>query len=396
MKIVSIALLTILVVSSFALASQASSRTTSFSTPYNLGQGYDPNVQSAGSNVYVAWTDKSQGIYFRSSGDNGQNWNNAIKIGAGGNYPIMSVSGSNIYVVWPSSGIMFATSSNGGVTWSKAEKISPPGGITPYIASDSSEVAVVFLVPSSGSYAIVSTDSGAHWTAPELYSNGPEPQVAVSGSNVYAVADKLDRSHVQFAVSHDSGASWTLNTNLPGGSETWIVASGSDVYATWETKSPQSVVYFLSSTNDGSTFTTREISSSMPDSWNPMINAIGSDVWVGIQEFGGKAQNWMLTSTDGGATFASDSLTGTGHTDGFIFNIATTDGTNLFAMWIQKSGSGSSALAATSTDGGKTWSTTDLGPSDPNNDVAIGSISSSGSYGFAAWQYNAAIYFSSS
>ena len=126
-----------------------------------------------------------------------------------------------------------------------------------------------------------------------------------------------------------------------------------------------------------------------------MINAIGSNVWVGIQELGGKAQNWMLTSSTGGATFTQTALTGTGHMAGFIFNVPTTDGINVFAMWIQKSGTGSVAVVSSSTNGGNTWSAaTQLGQSDPNNDVAIGSIASDGMHGLAAWDNSSTIWFS--
>ena len=109
---------------------------------------------------------------------------------------------------------------------------------------------------------------------------------------------------------------------------------------------------------------------------------------------GGQAQNWILTSTNSGSSFTAKSLTGTGHKDGYVFNIATTDGTNVFAMWLQLSGSVWNAMVAYSSNGGSSWSVTNIGPSDANTDVAIGSISSNGANGFAAWQHSSAIWFS--
>jgi hypothetical protein len=207
------------------------------------------------------------------------------------------------------------------------------------------------------------------------------------------MSDSATKAHVQFAVSHNSGKTFTMSS-LAAGSEPWIVATGSNVYAAWETKGHQSKVWFLSSTDSGTHLNTKVISNNMPDSWNPMVQAIGSKVWVGIQELGGKAQNWILTSTNGGSTLTSKSLTGTGHEDGFIFNIATTDGTNVFAMWLQNSGSSWNAMVAYSGNGGSTWSVANIGQSDANNDVARGSISSNGASGFAAWQHNSATWFS--
>jgi len=393
MKVLSFSSLAFLVFMMPVLVVSAS--TPSFGTAVKLGTGFNPNVQSVGSNVYVAWTDKTGGIFFRASANNGQTWGSLVKIGSGGQYPIMSVSGSMLYVVWAGPAIMF-TSSSDGVHWTKPIKISGNGAITPFIASNGKLVSVVYLSRAGGgSNVTCSSNGGLTWTKPFQYSSGPEPQVAISGTNIYASADALDRSHIQFAVSNNSGLTWKINA-LQGGSESWLAASGSNVYAVWETKSPTSVVWFMSSPDNGTTLTTKIISTKIPDAWNPMINANGSNVWVGIEELGSKAQNWMLTSSDGGTTFTSTSLTGTGHMDGFIFNIATTDNTHVFAMWIQKSGTTSSALVATSTDGGNTWTVSKLGQSDPNNDVAIGSIASNGTHGFAAWDNSSIIWFSSS
>jgi hypothetical protein len=378
-----------------AIAPRAAAAGNSFGTPMVLGPGFNPNLQSVGNNVYVAWTDKSNGIWFTASSNNGQNFGSPIKLGNGGNYPIVSASGGFVYVVWSAGGIWFTASSDNGAHWSDPIKVSLGGAITPYIASNGGLVSVVYLVPTEGSFVTASTDGGNTWTSPHQYSNGPEPQIAISGDNIYVMADKLDRSHAQFSVSHDSGKTWQATTNLPGGSEEWIVATGSNVYAVWETKSPKSVIWFMSSTDYGKTLKTRIISGTMPDAWNPMINAIGNNVWVGIQEFGSETQNWVLTSTDGGASFSATSVSGTGHNNGFIFNIPTTDGANVYAMWIEN-GSKNNATVASSSDGGKTWETNSVGQSDPNKDVAIGDIAASGAHGFAVWQYNSQIYFTSS
>ena len=333
--------------------SQASG--TTFSSPLKLVSGSDPNVRSVGSHVYVAWTDGSKGIMFRSSADGGHTWSSEIEVGSGGQYPIMSANGNNVYLVWSSGGLNFISSPDNGATWSKPIKLSPDGAITPFIASNGAFVSVVYLSKAAGgqSYVTSSSNSGLTWTTPFQFSNGPEPQIAISGSNVYVIADNVDKSHVQFAVSHDSGATWKISS-VDSGSEPWIVVTGSNVYAAWETKGISSVIWFMSSFDNGNTLSTKIISTAIPDAWNPMINAVGNTVWVGIQAFGAKTENWMLTSTDGGATWSSKSLTGLGHTDGFLFGIATSDGSNVFAMWLQKgTGSKWEVLVAYSSDGGE-------------------------------------------
>src|ERR1700719_2298201 len=79
-----------------------------FSTPVNLSndsfQAKQPNVQNLGSHVYVAWTESSHGIYFRSSPDNGTTWSPvltspAMKLslkGGTAQYPLMAAYGSNV------------------------------------------------------------------------------------------------------------------------------------------------------------------------------------------------------------------------------------------------------------------------------------------------------------
>jgi hypothetical protein len=387
----------LLLIPSLSLRVQASG--LQFGSTYKLGPGVDPNIQAVGSNVYVAWTDHSNGIFFKASSNDGQTWASPVKIGTGGNYPIMSANGNYVYVVWSAGGLLFTSSSSKGVSGSWLAKpirvSSGTGAITPYIASDGQNVSVVYYINNVGSYVTSSTNAGKTWTTPYEFSNGAEPQVAMSGGNVYAIADNVDRSHALLAVSHDSGKTWVIDS-LPAGSEEWIVATGSSVYAVWETKSAHSVVWFLSSSNYATTFNTQIISTPLGiyDAWNPMIDAIGSNVWVGIQEFGSHAQDWMLSSTNGGSTWNKQSLT-TG-VAGFIFSIPTTDSNNIFAMCIQGSTSTSQAIVGYSSNGGSSWATSSVGHSDPNADVAIGDIASDGAHGLATWQYNSTIYFAAS
>src|SRR5579862_7984559 len=218
-SISSLLLLTIILLPTLAVSVAG----TSFSTPVNLGAGLDPNVQSVGNHVYVAWTDKSGGILFRASSDAGKNWNPVVKVGGGGEYPIISATGSHVYIVLSSGGINFVSSSNYGASWSKPIKVGPKGAVTPFIASTGSLVSVVFdQSSSSSSFVTSSSNSGGMWTKPLQYSDGPEPQVAVSGNNVYVMSDTVAKAHVEFGVSHDSGKTFTMSSLAPG-SEPWIV-----------------------------------------------------------------------------------------------------------------------------------------------------------------------------
>src|ERR1700731_2767905 len=117
MKSIPIALLTVLVLSSLIFVAHGA--TPASGTSARFGPGFNPNVQSVGSKVYVTWTDKSGGIFFKASTNDGACWNPAVKVGNGGQYPIMSANGSDVYIVWASNGINFVASSNNGGSWSK-------------------------------------------------------------------------------------------------------------------------------------------------------------------------------------------------------------------------------------------------------------------------------------
>lgn len=371
--------------------------TSSFAvTPMTIGNGMNPSVASLGANVYVAW--RSSGAWIRVSSNDGASWNPAIKLSVTGQgapeNPILAVTASDVYAIWsaPSSGLYFVVSSNAGNSFSAPLKIAPAGSITPWIAADSNLVSVVYAL-NGRSEIITSINFGATWTKPFQFSSGPEPQVAVSGSNVYAVADNNARSGVPLAVSHDEGASYKI-TNLHGGSEPWVVATGTDVYVAWETKTPKSVIWFASSMDLGVTISQRIISTSIPDAWNPMVGAFGSSVWVGIQELGGARQIYMLSSHDGGASFSQLSLLGLAKSTSFVFpQISSTDGTNVFALFLTETGTSWSAYLASSTNAGSTWSTIIQGPASPQSDLAVGSLSSDGSTPLAAWQSSSGIEF---
>ena len=109
-----------------------------------------------------------------------------------------------------------------------------------------------------------------------------------------------------------------------------------------------------------------------------MIYAMGNNVWVGIEAFGANTQNWMLTSTDGGATWSAQSVSGLGHVNGFIFSVATTDGVNVYAMWLeQKTPITWGVYVAYSSNGGSSWTTSNIGSS-------IGTVLKPGRIAYAA------------
>ncbi|NOJ30384.1 MAG: hypothetical protein DA328_09490, partial [Nitrososphaeraceae archaeon] len=88
----------------------------------NDGTSYDPHFIISGKYVYVVWTDKSSGNYFKKSSDGGKTFESTINLSNndGTSYdPHFIISGKYVYVVWTdlSSGngdIYFKKSSDGG------------------------------------------------------------------------------------------------------------------------------------------------------------------------------------------------------------------------------------------------------------------------------------------
>ncbi|MDA4129133.1 MAG: glycoside hydrolase [Thaumarchaeota archaeon] len=375
LSVLTIMALSLFLVSSvFASASYASG-TPVFSTPKNLsndfGSAIYPNVQNVGSHVYVVWTEGSGGIMFRSSPDGGSTWSPlltspAMKLSNKGGttqYPLMSVNGSNVYVVWSQTinkvlQVFEATSNNSGSSFGKPVQLTfantAGGYITPVIASWGSNIYVAYVNASNqASYVTCSTKAGVSgsWSPAFPFSTFHEPQLAaVKGNVVYAIADR------QFQVSSNNcgiGAksgdvNWTDVTPAVGiHAEPWLAVSGSNVYGIWETKHNTSNVEMMNSNDGGITWTPgSNLSSTLPDAWNPMIGSVRSSAWAAIQQYPGssKSQIFIYTTTNGGTTWSSPtSLSGkgpAGSSTGFPFNVATTDGQNVFVAWSQQISSG--------------------------------------------------------
>jgi hypothetical protein len=400
----------------------AFSAAPSFQASHNIsndaGKAQFPSIANVRSNVYVAWTEQSRGVYFSMSSNDGVSWSTGLKLSlAGGtaDYPIITAMGSEIYVVWSQSTasgkpmqVYFSASSDNGALFSTPviiDNTPTTSSLTPVIASSGSNI-VVGWIASTHSYVRTSTNNGATWGSVLSLASNHEPEVAISGNNIYAVSDG---GH--FAISHDAGSTWVIKS-IGTDSEPWIAASGSNVYAAWETKSTSSKIYVLVSNDNGNTFTTKVLTTTLPNSWNPMVAAFGSKAYVAIQEYPGvtKANIWIYVSSNSGASWnAPVSLSGSGSVLSYPFEVATSDGQNVYVMWGQQLSSTTwVSRISYSGDGGSSWSTAPgidvsnnpSGSAATNNDIATGAIASDGTHGLSVWQYvsgtTSQIYFSGS
>jgi len=379
----------------------------------------DPNVQNVGTHVYVVWTERSGGIKFRSSPDGGITWNPPLtkppirisNIGGTAQYPLMSANGTNVYVVWAqtigSSGlqIMEATSTNSGTSFNHPVQLttgSPAGGyIGPVIASWGNNVYVAYDNSSNGQHAFVtcSSNAGLSWTRVHQYGVYHEAQIYAWGGNyVYAIADY---GNSLAESSNNCGSFQNVNLTANIISEPWIWGYGPNVYAAWEGKGAGSFISYTKTNNYGAIWSA-PTNFSLIDAWAPMVGAFGNSAWIAEQQRPGSSasQVFVFTTTNGGTSWSGPvSLTGKGSSTSdtsFPFNVATSDGKNVFVAWSLQVSSGYWVLhAAYSSNGGITWtpapginvSKNPSGEAGNNNDVANAEISAFGAHCYAVWQF---------
>jgi hypothetical protein len=282
-----------------------------FNISNNPGPSQDEEIAVSGSNVYIVWSQSNSDgtqsdIFFRRSTDNGATWKPRVILSnsdQGVSRPSMSISGSNIHVVWnqadPAVGpnwyqVYIRSSANGGATWK-----------TPKDLTSAKETFLPALVASSGANVYVTYESIAFDSSPDFYtdilflssndnggtwepvvtiaqfvaSNGANengPWIGAAGSKVYVFWLNADFhfGEMYLRKSNDFGANWgpvsgNLNNKSRTPQEVQAVVSGSNIYLVWSNIWPFEV-YFLRSTNSGTSWDTVDnISNNSGRSYDP-------------------------------------------------------------------------------------------------------------------------------
>ncbi len=434
--------------------------TPKFSPAINLSndanKAQEPTVSNNGQDVYVAWTEGSQGILFRASSNGGSTWTPSTSSpglrlspkGGTAQFPIMfteyqSVNSGDVYVSWAQTvkqkngsnvlQIFAAASTNNGKSFvtTQLSHNSTNDQITPAIAAYGSDVYVAWY-SSKVSYALPgaiyvasSTNNGQTWSAPvDIYpfsTNGEAEIVATTGSNVYVMMDQSN-----FVYSHTAGGNWSqyvplYNYTRISGSvnyarEPWVAGWGDLVYTTWEANATTGVGYQdygRVSTDGGATWgPLQTISGAVKNSWEPENIGYGNNSFTTFHSLGN--QGVYMTSTTNASSEnpnwstpveVNSGMSGTssyGH-------VASSDGENVFVLWGQEIAKGSSvwnAYVSYSENSGSSWSSpidisnNAVGVAAGNQDVTLFAVSSNGANCFATWTYTfgstSQIYFVSS
>ncbi len=208
-------------------------------------------VAASGSNLYVTWSDYLFGeedILFRRSTDGGATWKSAINLSSNDDTSdgvVIAVSGSNVYVAWSDRSlgnyeILFRRSTDSGATWKPVINISNDAEISrfPQLDASGTNVFIVWVRvdASADTYFRRSTDSGTTWKSKVNLSSavgglthsphydkdgtlfGSLPQLGVSGSSVFVVWEHIivvgEAPDILLKRSTDGGATWKAVKNL--------------------------------------------------------------------------------------------------------------------------------------------------------------------------------------
>lgn len=287
----------------------------------------------------------------------------------------IAVSGNNVYVVWADNitptgtiDLFFRKITDGGTTFGPTQNLmeNTPGDSVgqPQVAVSGNNVYVVWDNgnPGDGEKILLrkSIDAGMTFgPVVELSDPFPEtftaPQVIASGNNVYVAWDS--GTNVFFTRSIDAGANFEPVSigDEAGGNSVKLAASGNNVALVWQSAGggqPGDIdALFAISTDGGATFgPVMNLNEALGGrNTNPHVVLSGNNVYVVWEHDIGKADIVFTRSTDAGASFDPVKILSQDTPDSFEPQIATI-GSNVYVIW-----GGEDAFFSRSTDAGASF-----------------------------------------
>jgi hypothetical protein len=390
---------------------------TTCEAPANLsidkGQSFLPEEASDpvawGSNVYIAWTDKTLGnnqIYFAASHNNGSTFGSTIdlsnNLNANDGAPRVAAVKDHVYVVWlrimgGNLTLLFAASQNNGTTFGTTIMLgteptthhnSAPDQIIPQIAAYGTDVYAewtLFTGARSNIFFFSSHNSGSSFGPAKQITRkgGLEFFMGVNENNVYLVWNAAEiGGHVAdvfISSSHDNGTTFSTPVNLSNDAgtsvEPMLAAGGSDVYVVWKDVTPGNWDVFIAYSHDnGSTFSAATNLSNNPGISREVTVAMsGDNVYVIWRDnTPGTYDTFVRVSHDNGASFGSTvNLSG----DSGIVKISnlldrpyiSAYGSNVYAIWDDDASGAYNVYISTSENSGKSFDT----PINLSNQVGV-------------------------
>lgn len=375
-----------------------------------LTASWRPQIAASGSTLYVAWYDDRNGasdVYFRSSGDDGTNWNETARLDTdapgqnASNGVRLCADGSNVYVAWidsrnGASDVYFNSSNDFGQTWQASDvrldtdAAGAASSTEVGIACSGSHVYVVWVDERDGAGDVrfnTSADGGTTWLANDLRIDTNAAGSTSSSEPRIAVGDQLDvvwieDGDVYANHSEDNGATWSVSQirvdrdpsaipNLSGSPR--VAVQGTNVYVVWQDdRNGAFDVYYNQSFDGGANFgplDKRLDNGDLPGfrpSVAPEICADGFNVyvtWQDLRQLGNAFDDvYFNRSNDGGITWYGDRRIDYGDTDGKTQSenpAISCNGQTIAIVWSDARAGGPELdlYAATSVDGGESFGT---------------------------------------
>ena len=333
--------------------------------------GSDPGqiVIASGSNRFAVWQDFTPGnydVFFRRSTDNGATWQPTVNLSnnAGPSIdPQITVSGTNVYVVWTQENAagttvdaFFIRSTNNGATWGPKTTISTQDTdnrfvTNPQVAATGAFVYITWYDAGAKDafFRRSINNGGAFQGVVNLSNSGTVDDVdsnrvalAAAGTNVYAAWDDFYGSKdILLKRSTNNGATFSAIRNLTGvggvdarGPD--LAATGSNVYATWtDTLGPKEYeVFFAKSTNSGGTFSAKiNLSNNVGNSDFSQVAFSGVNVFVTWQDSTpGNSDIFMRRSINSGGSFQAFKNLSSNAGVSWYPQVATS-GANVYFTW---------------------------------------------------------------
>ena len=339
---------------------------------------------------------------------------------------------NHVYVAWEDRyNVSFIRSTNE-VSWSGSQNIVVNNGYSPAVtANNDGHVYVAYHISNQTStlynqdvYINVSDDQGVNWDdgtliSPELYDgDSQQSEIAVDGDDIYVVwQERGNISGVENGVDYDiffkhyDGSSWSeitvLSDAIDDGSSTYphIAVDGQNIYVVWQESQkgsndnvdPDIVVRY--SSNGGQSWNPiRVVSDDTNDgpSYYPRVAVSGSNgyvVWRDNRDSGGSGtdSDICFRRVSGGVPQGTTSILSDDPNDRNSENpdIAV-DGQNLYVVWQENgnvSGSGTDydICFRKSTNGGTSWGNIIVVTTDSSSS-SYTPVISFGNYIYVAWR----------
>ena len=288
-------------------------------------------VASSGKHVYVSWSDSatngSQYIFLVASSNAGASFSSIVKLNTIQSYTHgedeIAAIGSYVYATWDS--VYFTASSDYGHSWSTPIQLRPStcvypcAGREPMVSATGSDVYVTFPMGGLGGTSTYSTivnvshDHGLTWTQTDLskgiISNTREVQVTSDGSNVYVTSrgNQTGGTQQYAYVSNDEGVTWSkpiLLGQLTSGTENGFGGFALDntsgaVYIQWP-HGKVSQLYLSESINNGLNWSSPQQVSSSTGGVVAMGDPKGGQGPMSAADHGQLYLVWEDKSTGGG------------------------------------------------------------------------------------------------